>query len=251
MATPSFQHLPLHQRFSGKADLGRPPRLGPETAANRANYATHAGSIRGAATSHTATWNSLLDARRKNKLPVIEEGIPILLRVDPNFDIDVLREKFAFEIVSEQEDGFVLVASKDLALTPFLNMVNAYATVTYGSATIASIHQLFDDPSQTERLQRILSESLFKQWPTLKDSDQYIFDFGIECTGIKDIPDFPNRGKMDTDAKWAAKEAAWSQSRTDAYEAWDNIKESRENELLKFVTFYNGSILSITVRLYC
>ena len=81
-------------------------------------------------------------------------GMPILLKVDPNFDLDILREKFGFEIVSEQEDGFVIVASEDLQLTELVQMINDFATDTYGSATIASIHKLFDDPTQEERLKR-------------------------------------------------------------------------------------------------
>jgi len=70
------------------------------------------------------------------------------LQVDPGLDLDVLREKFSFEIVAEQEEGYVIVASEDIELAPFLEMVNGFAVQIYGSATVASVHRLFDDPNQ-------------------------------------------------------------------------------------------------------
>lgn len=242
----SFQHLPLLRRYQGSALIRGGGKQAHQTRANRQNAAQHSGSLQGSAANFTSTWQTRQKQRNQQGLPVVPEGIPILLQVDPNLDLDVLRDKFGFEIVSEQEDGFVIVASEDLQLSAFLKMVNDFATQTYGSATVASVHRLFDDSNQEERLKRVLSERLFQQWP-LQDNVPYICDLGVVCLGTQEVPRLPTRGKRDTDAAWAHKEAAWSQARAEAYEAWDNIKSTREREITTIVTdpAYNGSLLSI------
>lgn len=241
-----FQHLPLLLRYQGPALIYGGGTQADQTRDNKQNAAGHSGSLRGSATNVITASQTRRTQRTQQGLPVIPEGIPFLLQVDPSLDLDVLREKFGFEIVSEQEDGFVIVASKDLQLSEFLKMVNDFATQIRGSATVASIHRLFDDPNQEERLRRILSEHLFQQWP-FQDNTIYICDVGISCTGTEEIPKLPTKGKRDNDATWARKEADWSHARAEAYEAWDNIKSEREQEITAIVTdpAYGGEILSI------
>jgi hypothetical protein len=174
-----FQHLPLLMRYQGAALLRGGGKQDPETKANRANYATHAGTLSGSASSASGAWKARQDEREKDHLPVVSAGLPLLLKVDPGLDLDILRDKFGFEIVSEQEDGYVIVASEDLLLGDLLKMIKDFATDTRGSATIASIHKLFDDPTQEERLKRLLSESLYESWPTITDDQDYIVDVGV------------------------------------------------------------------------
>ena len=116
-----------------------------------------------------------------------------------------MREKFAFEIVAEQEEGYVIVAAEDIQLTAFLAMVNGFSVQIRGSATIASVHRLFDDPDQTDRLRRILSDHLIAEWPHIDDQQLYIVDIGIACTGTEEIPRTPKRRKRDTDRRLGEK----------------------------------------------
>jgi hypothetical protein len=180
--------------------------------------------------------------------------MPLLLKIDTNLDLDALREKFAFEIVSEQEDGFVIVASENILLAEFLSMAREFASQNYGSATIASIHELYDDPTQQERLKRILSESLFQRWPTISDSQLYMVEVGVACAGTAEIPNpptVPERSERDTDARWAARQAEyarknadWAQGRSNAYMAWDEIKIQREEQVNHYIVqSYQGQIL--------
>jgi hypothetical protein len=157
--------------------------------------------------------------------------------------LDVLREKFDFEIVAELEEGYVIVAAEDIDLTPFVEMVNQFAVEIHGSARIAEIHRLFDNPA--DRLQRILSERLLAEWPNIKDADLYLVDIGIACSGTQEIPKRPTKGKRDTDADWARKEAEWSQARTTAYQSWDEIKLVRETEIETLAAFYEAEILHL------
>lgn len=113
----------------------------------------------------------------------------------------------------------------------------------HGSAKVAEVHRLFDDPDQTDRLRRILSDHLHQAWPTIDDEQLYVVDVGIACTGTVEIPPMPNRGVRDSDADWARKESAWSQARTNAYRAWDETKDVRELEIGRFLDFYKADVL--------
>ena len=239
----NFEHLPLLLRYQGRARLHGGGKQSPQTRANKNARQAHSGALLTASQALTTNWQQRRAERDGQDLPIIPRGIPILLQVDPGLDLDVLRDKFTFEIVAEQEEGYVIVASEDIELAPFLAMVNGFAVQIHGSATIARV--LFDDPDQTDRLRRILSDRLFSEWPAITDDQLYIVDIGVACTGTQEIPAPPEKRKRDTDADWARKERDWSQLRSDAYNAWDNIKVAREAEIEQFVEFYGAEILHL------
>ncbi|CAM2332046.1 S8 family peptidase [Ralstonia mannitolilytica] len=239
----NFEHLPLLLRYRGRARLSGGGKTNPQTLANKNARQAHSAHLRGAAQSLSENWRERRTERAAQALPVLPNGIPILLKVDTGLDLDVLREKFSFEIVAEQEEGYVIVASEDIDTALFLAMIDGFAVAVHGSATIASIHQLFDDPTQVDRLGRILSERLQAEWNNIADDQTFIVDVGIACAGTQEIPSPPTRGKRDTDASWAAKELAWAQARNDAYDAWEALKIERENQIEHFKAFYQGEIL--------
>lgn len=239
-----FEHLPLLLRYRGRAKLRGGGSPAPQTVANRgANRAAHSTSLRTSAQTLSANWRTQDAQRQAQNLPVLPAGKPILVEVDPGLDLDVLRDKFDFEIVAEQEEGFVLVASEDIDLTAFTQMVNAFAVQVRGSAKVAEVHRLYDDPDHTDRVQRVLSEGLFRLWPNIPADRQFVVDVGVACTGTKEIPKPPERGKRDSDADWARKQSEWAQLRTEAYDAWDRLCEERQSELIAFVRGYGAEIM--------
>ncbi|MCC7315428.1 MAG: S8 family peptidase [Planctomycetes bacterium] len=240
-----FEHLPLLLRYRGPAKLPRGGKTSPQTVANRNARATHSAALSNSAQSLAGTWRTQQVQRQAQNLPVLPAGKPILVKVDPGLDLDVLREKFDFEIVAEQEEGFVLVASEDIDLAAFTQMVKEFAVEVHGSATIASVHKLYDDPNQTDRLQRVLSERLLQLWPRIGDEQVFVIDVGVACTGTKEIPDEPNRGKRDSDSDWARKQSEWSQLRTEVYDAWDTLCSERQTEVIAFVRGYQAEIMNI------
>jgi hypothetical protein len=245
----NFEHLPLLLRYQGKARLRGGGNPSPQTLANKgAQRQTHSVALDTAAQALSANWQ-VHKARRQaagQALPEIPAGIPILLKIDPGLDLDVLRAKFQFEIVAEQEEGFVIVASEDIQLSAFRTMAQGFAVTVHGSATIAEVHTLFDDTNQVDRLSRILSEHLMALWHNIDEDQIYIVDTGISCAGTQEIPARPVRGKRATDAQWAAKELEWSEKRASAYNEWDDIKIERENSIQKFAEFYKAEILHLT-----
>jgi hypothetical protein len=193
-----------------------------------------------------ANWRERQAQREQDNLPVIPEGVPFLLEVDPSLDLDALRDKFAFEIVAEEDEGFVIVAAENIDLESFMAMVDAFSVQIHGSATIAKVHRLYE--ASEDRLSRILSERLFAEWPNIADDQSYLVDIGIACTGTREIPKRPNRAKRDSDLDWARKERDWSQARIEAYEAWDEIKRQREAQIEEFAQFYRAEILHLIDR---
>lgn len=240
----NFEHLQLVRSYRGPAKLRGGGDPSPQTIANRnAERQAHSNALRASSQAWSATWQGLRENRNQAGLPDIPAGMPILLQVDPNLDIDVLRDKFAFEIVAEQEEGYVIVASEDINAASFLAMVDAFSVQVHGSATIASVHKLFENPE--DRLRRLLSDQLLAQWTTIADEQNCTVDIGIACTGTTEIPKPIKRRKKETDADWAARQHVWSQARIAAYDAWDGIKSERELEITTFVNAYHGQILNI------
>lgn len=244
--THNFEHLPLLLRYQGKARLRGGGDPSPQTLANKGvRRHEHSVALDSAAQALSAIWQDRKAQRLASGQTFAEmpAGIPILLQIDTGLDIDALRAKFKFEIVAEQEDGYVIVASEDIHMTAFRNMAQGFAVAVHGSATIAEVYTLFDDPNQTDRLGRILSEQLMASWGAIDELPIYIVDIGIACSGTQEIPMRPVRGKRATDAQWAAKEHGWSERRASAYNEWDDIKFEREVSIQKFTEFYQAEIL--------
>jgi hypothetical protein len=242
----NFEHLPLLMRRQGPARLSGGSKSSPQTVANRQSAANHSAALQTAATDVVRNYKEHREEREALGRPVLPSGIPLLLQIDPSLDLDKLRHFFNFEIVSEEDEGFVIVASEDIDLTIFEEAVRGFAVEVHGTATVASVHRLGDEPDdQNSRLRRILSEELFQLCPPIRDDQTYIVDVGIACAGSVEIPKEPTKGKRDTDASWAKKQEEWSIARSTAYETWDRLKMDRENDIENFSRAYGAEILHI------
>ncbi|AMV40958.1 Subtilase family protein (plasmid) [Planctomyces sp. SH-PL62] len=169
-------------------------------------------------------------------------------------DLDELRKWFGFEVVSEEVDGFVIVASEDLDLNEFNKKLQEFVGGVRGSGTVARVYNLHEDPDQSKRLTRILSEHLQEEWPKLREDGDYTVDVGVSCSGDFQIPRRPNapkRGRRMTDKTWAKREAdyatnlkEWTDARNDAYMRWDALAMEREDIINSFVADYKGKVLN-------
>ena len=244
MAKSNFQHLPIPYLKQGPARGGRRPGYDDRTRNNRENFAEHASTIKGQVTGAVEGIRKRL-AERSADAPELPAGAPLTLQVDPkSFDLDNLRKHFDFELVLEDEDGFVIVATEDLSLAKLQKMVEEYSTDTYGSATIASIYSVDDDEGQGERLRRILAPRLFTIWPMVSAVPELIVDVSVECLGTVQISSKPKRGRLG-DKAWTDKQAEWYVAKSEAYQQWDDLKEQREDRIRQLVDGHSGEILQI------
>ena len=241
----NFEYLPLIRTFKGRARLRGSGDPSPQTIANRNARQTHSATLDAAAQTFSADWRQRKAQRQAagQALPEVPAGVPILLEVDPGLDLDALRQYFEFEIVAEQEEGYVIVASEDLDIATFRAKLQGFAVQIRGSATVAEVHRLH--ANDADRLGRILSEHLMAIWGGIADDDLYIVDIGIACAGTLEIPNRPKRGERTKDAVWAAKEYAWSEKRAAAYSEWEKIQFEREGTIGSFIEFYQGEIMHL------
>ncbi len=238
-----FEYLPLVLREHGPARFPQVPQdENATTVNNKADRPAHAGGLRAHVTSVSTHWQTRQDARVQDGLPPIT-GIPLLLKIDTSLDLHELRGQFEFEIVSEQEDGFVIVASEDVDLVLFQQKLTDFVGSITGSANVAKIHELREDLTQAERLQLILTDVLFQEWPSIQDDAVYICDVSIACVGAWEIPNKPKRNPRWKDETWARKENEWSTNRLEAYEKWDALKDQRLLAVREILDFHQAEIL--------
>ena len=244
MAKSKFQHLPLPFIAKGTAKISGGGKTGDRTKAHKKNRQAHCETISGQIKGVSEATAQRL-SQRPSDAPPLPPGIPLVLEIDTGLPLDKLRQYFNFEIVLEDEDGYVIVATEDAELTKLQKMVDEFVEEVHGSATAASIYRVDDDSEQTTRLERILSNTIFETWSTLESQPAWIVDVGVECTGTQEIDKLPKRGVRDSDQDWAKKQHDWSEQRLAAYEQWDDLKEVREEEVRPIAEAYNGEILQI------
>ena len=241
-----FEHLPLVRTAFGDSRPRKPAAIpaNPTTAHNKSNRANHSSVLRNATASTLSRWLANQERRRDDELPEIECGILLLLQIDTSLDLDTLRRQFQFEIVSEQEDGYVIVVSEDTKLETLQAKLTDFENEVDGSATIAMIHELVDDESQDERLRRILTEQLYSEWPSVKDDSEYLVDVSIACLGSWQIRKKPKRNPRWKPDTWARKENEWSNHRIEIYDAWDELKDRRLESAHSILDVYGCEVLS-------
>lgn len=243
--TNTFPHLSLPLIVRDRARLRGGGKTGVQERYNKANRVEHSARLRRQAETAIATWARQHAEREQTELPPIPANIPLLIRVEPDSELDYLRHFFKFEIVSEQDDGFIVVASEEIDMSTFLNMVSGFAEERRGTATAAKIYEVFGPDNPQLRLERLLSDSLKDKWHEITDVDTYTVDIGIECLGSLVVPFPPEQKHNETDAKFEERLITWRVQVSKAQVVWDDLMAERENELIRFVYGYGGEVLDI------
>jgi hypothetical protein len=241
-----FHHLKLPILSSGDAKPKQPPRPSKTTNKNKLEFEVHSAFLLKKANHLNEYWQRVRAERAEAGSPPVPEEIPLLLKVDPSLNLDTLRTALEFELVSEQEDGFLIVAAKDANLEKLFDVIAKFSTETRGGGQAASIHDLSDEDDQVSRLKRILSDDLFAGWPEIADGANYTVDVGVECVGKLKIPDEPEKTEHDTSESLRRKKERFETKVAQIYEAWDEIKRQRETALDNFVRGYEGEISRMT-----
>ncbi|MEM6531689.1 MAG: S8 family serine peptidase [Myxococcota bacterium] len=181
--------------------------------------------------------------------------------MDSNADLEVLRSAFGLEVVADQDDGFVVAASDDSDLALLRTKVDEFRREVHGAGGVAKLHVLHDGEDQRLRLERILSEEMLEQWPSLLDTQTYDVDLGIETLGkVQVLPKVPERRTDDTDErragetqrdyeqrqkKWQKRLENWRRKKAIIEQSWDELRWERERQLIAMVEGYGGEVVSI------
>lgn len=238
-AKGNYAHLPLPFVLSGIPKLSGGQAPNHQTQQNRQNRQGHGAFLKRRTSELSRFWKDKRDERIKQNLPDIHGGIPVLLEIDPSADIEFLRG-LGFEIVSEIEDGFIIVATDDVDFSTLNDKLDKFITAYNSrSDTPARIFGMKDD---SDRLQRILSDDLLNIWGNIQDDANYTIDVGIECTGNVQLPKYPQQEKDESDEHFKSKLSNWTLNFNEKYIQWDELKIAREGLLNQFVSDYNGEM---------
>jgi len=238
-----FQHLQLLRTKVGRARLVGGGEGDPRTTANRQNRRGHSGHLTDGVTNFLNYWNSYELYRSNAKLPEIKSGIPMLLKVDESLDIDGLRHYLKFEIISEEENGYVIVASEDINLAVFKSKIGEFSQGITGSAIIAQIHEIVEENAVDNRLKRILNDKIREDWDNIVNLGDFVIDVSISCSGNWDVPKKPTRGKNVRLETFERKMAEWNKIFIKAYMDWDDLREKRKAEIFQILNAYGANLI--------
>jgi hypothetical protein len=171
----------------------------------------------------------------------------LLLLVDENVDIEFLRSAFGFEIVSEEDGGYIIVTTEDIDFSELEDVLKKFLASSRGGGSAAKLYDLIE--STEERLRRILSESLLKEWPKIQDANPFVLDISVSCVGSETIPDFPPQEADESKAQYSTRKRGYLERHQKVMEAWDAIQRQREAEIMQFVAGYHGKVLRFTQAL--
>ncbi|MDD4591991.1 MAG: S8 family peptidase [Parabacteroides sp.] len=239
--TGNFSHLPLPLVLSGIPKLRGGGEPSERTVQNNNNRAEHGTYIKRRSAELSLFWKERRDGRIRQDLPEIEGGIPLLLEIDPEVDIEFLRG-LGFEIVAELKDGFIIVATDDADFTRLNQKVDDFIANLNRSGSPAKLYGL---GAEHDRLMRILSDELYQRWNLIQDNDVIIVDVGVECSGNIKLPKYPRKGRNESIEQFNRRVSRWEQRFQDKYMQWDKLKIQREDTLISFVNEYDGEILVI------
>lgn len=246
----AFDHLSLPHRLTGLYNSPYGPgkqvvviEKSVETLDNIKNRESHGKSLDEKSSIIIDQWTNDTKLRKEQGLPDIPESIPLFLQVDPKiFNPDSLRS-FGIEVISEENDGFLIGASADLNLSTLKDKIQKFLSEEGKFKDTAS--QLWDIVTGKQwRIDHILSKSLLKKWDEIENSEIFILDIAIAC--YVHIPAYPNRANEEeiSEEKFLEKVQKWEEKKIEAEIKWDEISFERQQQFESFISVHQGKLIS-------
>ena len=247
MPDTEFPHIQLLFRDKGDARLTGGRSTDPRVRQNQENRQGHSRYLSEAFRGFAHTASALLQERERANLPEIPGGVPFMLQIPDEDDeaIEFVAETLGLEVVAEYKDGFLIVASEDLAQERVLEVVEQFQREARGSGKMARILDVDNDPHSPRRIERLLADDLKDEWP-FRDNDEWILDVSIEVSpfGRPQKPKgISSRTRPETRER---KLADYERKRQEYFERWDEEKRKREETIERFIHSYEGQMLRLT-----
>lgn len=235
-----FPHLKFVQKLVGKPRFFGRGGTHDKSEYNKKNRKAHSSSLSNTTSNIKAEWSTSFAKRDKENLAKLEpEIIPIFLKINPDLlgDVDFNLQKFGIEIISEENDGFIIGASLD-ELISLDEKINGFLTKEYGTAKIADLWEIIDGKREKWKPKYILSEELFSKWNNIQDDVLYKLEVSIAFA--KPLRKKPDPTKMGGETRL---EKYWKD-----YDERDDQLLKREEDFGKFISHY-GEITSSLIHL--
>ncbi len=230
---PDFPHLPLPQNVERKNYLGqRNPRKRPQRSFhNLDNRVEHSNTLYTSVANLEKAWTDELETIKDTPLRehIDEKIIPILLKIDNiSLIVDALRG-FGIEIISQEDEGYIIGASID-AFNKLRLKIDRFAN----EDNVSTAYLWEIDHGLAWKREMILSAELNEKLDHLSDDEMLDLDISIACNiHVPDKPvqnpDEPNDGYERKLRKWELK----ARRRDDVYTA-------RYNQFERIVSIYGA-----------
>lgn len=236
-----FPHLKFSENIIGRARFNGGPNTNQKTNDNKQNRNVHSQQLLGNTNKLKSEWSNYLFERENLKLaPLNEEVKPIFLQINPDllndlkFDLQFLN----IEIISEEDDGFIIGASLD-NLKTLEEKILEFGDKIYGSEKVADLWQIVDGNREDWKPQHILSPELLDKWSTLNDDENYQIEVSIAFD--KPIGKEPDSTKKDGENRLKKYNERLIER--------DRLYDEREEDFIRFINFYNAEINSSIINL--
>jgi hypothetical protein len=243
----SFPHLPLLNKISGKY---KPRRGGGSndkneiTLSNLRNRDSHGKSLKRSLDLISDDWNNNLTERKKKNLPQIinPTTIPVYLQIDTDLFNPESLKSFGIELISEEEDGYIIGASGD-NFKSLKEKIDLFINNTPNKKLKDKAAQLWQIVSGTQwRRDHILSADLNDKWDQINDDDEFLIDIGVACY-IK-FSEEPIKDENEEQKKFVKRHNTWQKKWEQQCIERGNLELERQNQLQKLVSGYNGEIVN-------
>ena len=189
-ADNAFPHLTFERVVEGRARLHGGHKKGARETANLADRPAHDTFLRSSFRQWSDRWSTIEQDRAERGLPPLPTGRPLVLLVEKDADVDFLRSAFEFEIIAEEDDGYVLVATGDVTFEAVKQVLQKFVEEKRGGGNAAKLYDICDRESAEARLKRVLSERLYRLWPSLAKVTSVMVDISVSFGGKTPLPKF-------------------------------------------------------------
>lgn len=236
----NFPHLKLINRLSGSPKPKKAiPTPNERTELNLEKKNLHAENLSNNINSISTAWNSELLERKNKGLPVLfdPETIPLYLQIDSNVFNPEFLKGFGIEIITEEEEGYIIGASVD-GFRSLKEKIKQF--VKHGKAlNTATLWQIVEGNIWRRNL--ILSQELNDRWDKISDNDNFLLEIGVAC--YMKLSDEPVIKKGENKAKFNQRHENWLIKWREQSIQRDNLIDERTELLKNFVEEYNGELL--------
>jgi subtilisin family serine protease len=244
---PEFPHLKLPVKVEGSAKPnGRGSRdkfAKAKTNENKENRQNHGQYLGSSANTLIESWKNIIEAKQAEGIVLPNENdIPIFLRVDTEaFDIDKFK-LWGIELISEEENGYIIGASTDNFQAFFENVDDFLNEKGQRKDKAAQIWEFVTDESW--RVRELLKGELGDVWENIEYSVLYTVQLGVSCyTPNKKV--YPNWEDFDSEAKFQEKVAEFNSTIKELQIERDTKQIKRESEIEKYIQNYGGKLHDI------
>lgn len=236
-----FPHLKFKTVKDNALYKVSPPRPRPsqQTIRNNNNRKQHGSALQSYVNDLSKIWQANIIDRKEQGLPEISNAIPVFLQIEPDlYDIEFLKG-FGIEIISEEDNGFIIGASLD-NFTSLNDKINKFIEEKHGGSKTATLWNIIT--GNQWRIEQILSEELQAKWDTIQDDDIFYLEIGIACY-IKPS-EYPKKEENESAENYEKKCIRWQKRYQGILLERDDLCIKREQSLENFIAAYDGELLS-------